>query len=451
MFGWFGKSKREEEWMKKPRRLPDGTEQKAGEEPAWILSREFANGEKKNERMYLAAETRHHDNGDAYWALSVYSYDVTHDMRYGVSSWPMGHTDDPIEVVRDMRNFEKERREAGFVQISQAPPTYRSFANRFGVHFDDDGRVFSVTAEQPLDKATYLSRKSLDALFHQKQKPIESWEDLYAQLVDSWPADWTEDLPVEPEAEKGQDAPQAVPASPESGLAEKFNQAAEAEEAGTPGPETPEAAEEPAAEESGTEAPAEEKPSARPVTLEDLAQDPSYPEFAHYSRLMIQDVKKISNLFSDNAPARNPTRNLQAMDERHTVRFNSASKAKLAQRLADATLLVGLMRAGAQAYADLFSGKKPMTPEGMQLVSDVGEACAVLAEKRLGLTPEQSKKVADLLSHGEDPFGPALPLEKLFEKFPPAAFQPESKKAEAAAKTAKANKSKYQGGRHTPF
>ncbi|MBI1216846.1 MAG: hypothetical protein GC185_13670 [Alphaproteobacteria bacterium] len=483
MFDWFGKKKREEAWMKQPRRLPDGSLQEPGNEPRWILSREFANGEKKNERMYMAVSPRRNAEGNEEWSMSIYHYDLTNVETFGLSSWPMGTTDDPLEVVRDLRAFERERRAADFVQVVGAAPTYLDFANRFGVHFDDSGNVFRVEQEQPLVKGTYMSRKSLNALFRKKQKPIDSWDELYAQLVHSWPAEWMEEIkpeatpapanentqpvkeePVAEDAKKEEapaakenaaDAKENAAREQKSGLKEAFNKAASPEPAAAPETPAPEhlaqeaegqdgqdgeqgrdGQEQPVAEEPVAEP--EPAPTHRPVMLEDLAQDPSYPEFAYYARKMMDEVRKIPAVLSGNRKG-----SVKGMETNHTVKFASASVAKLAQRLSDATLLVGLMRAGADAYADIFSGKQPMSPEMLQLVGDVGTACAELAEKRLGLTAEQSKKVADLLSQGTDPYGPELPLEKIFADFPPAEFKPQPAQPK--------KKAGYRGSGYTPF
>lgn len=402
MFGWFGNNKkREDEWMKQPRRMPDGEEQPVSEREndRWIFSREFARADKKYERMYAAADRMMGSDGIECWKVCIYSYDVRDDSG-DINVWTSLWCDSAREVIDELREFEQSRRETEkFVPVECAPPTYKGFANRNGIHFDDAGNVFTVETEQPLAKDVFMNRKSLDALFHKaEQKPIESWQDVYDELVNKWPDEWTV-MPQEQQPLQNK-------------LSDAFNGASNAE---TPAP----------ASVPAEEAPAEKTPIAqpRPVTLEDLAQDPAYAEFAYHARAMVKDLQKVPELLFGTQANKPKAMNVRLSGQRD-IMFDASSKAKLAQRLADASMLVALMRAGAAAYADVFSGKQPMDTQHLEIIGKVGEACAEIAEKRFGLSPEQAKKVADVLSKGADPFGPALPIETLFEKFPPADYAP---------------------------
>lgn len=122
-----------------------------------------------------------------------------------------------------------------------------------------------------------------------------------------------------------------------------------------------------------------------------------------------------------------------------STRFETSAEMRLAQHLADATILVGLLRAGARLYDDAFSGGE-LSPERLAFIGDVGKVCARFAEHRFGLSEEEAKPIANIISQGGDPNGALLPSEVIVAQFPPQ--KQEAPQIEAQAKPAAASKPK---------
>ena len=121
-------------------------------------------------------------------------------------------------------------------------------------------------------------------------------------------------------------------------------------------------------------------------------------------------------------------------------------KEQLAQQLCDATILVGMLRAGNALYKEQFGPGKKFSPESLQLISALGNVCKKFAEERLHFDAAEAAKVADVIAKGADPNGVLLPIEKTFEKFPPPAYDPAPAPAPKAAKPAAKKKPKPTSG-----
>jgi hypothetical protein len=163
----------------------------------------------------------------------------------------------------------------------------------------------------------------------------------------------------------------------------------------------------------------------RPVTIEDLPDSKVYPEYAHYMRAMMDTLKKLpaaltdktSDIYAKEAKLREISRYGVA------IPFRSGRR-NLGKHLCDATILVGMLRAGAAVYKEQFGPGKKFTPEGLQLISNIGKICTQFAIDRLGVDPEAAKKIPDVIAKGEDALGPDLPLEKILARHPAAGFTP---------------------------
>jgi hypothetical protein len=107
--------------------------------------------------------------------------------------------------------------------------------------------------------------------------------------------------------------------------------------------------------------------------------------------------------------------------------FDARYEGKLkdfAKHECDATILVGLLRAGNAVYNEQFGAGKKFSAEGIQMVQMIGNLCTQFAIDRLGVPADEAKKIADVITKGKDPFGPELPLQKTFAKLPPPAYTP---------------------------
>lgn len=430
-FDWIGRKEREEKWMAEPRRLPSGVDKYDDGDPRWIVSHEFANDEHKNIRFYMAAEKKNADQKT--WTVSMYKTDLKRDdaSQPITPEYTVDYSDDPLEVVRLLSDFDKKYRHSeDFTPIEGHRGTYRPFANQFGIHFDDDGNIMRIEADTRLAKGVFMNRDSIDALFHkQGAKPLDSWQEVHAQIVNSWPAEWEmyetilvpakvlEPVKPEPAAIEA-----AQPAVEEPTAAEK--PAAEVTEE-TPVAETPEvtAEAEPVIEAAPPEPKFDKVVIKRAITLADLAADDAYPEYGWEMGKTIAALKDLPKQLNDKwTTVVQKERLINAFAKAADVQAPfDGDKALLAQRLAKATVLVGLLRMGEDVYTEqVVKGK--FSPEGMRLVSAFSATITKVAQGNFGLEPERAAKVADVMTKGNDTVGTRLPLEELFAQFPPAAY-----------------------------
>lgn len=436
LFDWFGRKEREEKWMAEPRHLPAGVDKYDDGDPRWIVSHEFANDEHKNIRFYMAAEKKKAD--DKTWTVSMYKTDLKRDdpSQPIYAEYTVDFTDDPVEVVRLLSDFDKKYRHSEeYTPIEGHRGTYRPFANQFGIHFDDDGNIMKIEADTRLTKGVFMNRDSIDALFHkQAAKPLDSWEEVHAQIVNSWPADWqlTEEILVPAKViEPVSPAPAALPQA--EATAEQ-KPAAEGEEA-VPFAATPEEAAEAEPPAPPPEPKFDKVKVTRAITLADLTADPAYAEYGWEMGKTIAALKDLPKQLADKStPVMQKERLIHAFAKAANVQADFAyDKGLLAQRLAKATVLVGLLRMGEDVYTEqIVKGK--FSPEGMRLVSAFSAAVTKVAQDNFGLEPERAAKVADVMTKGNDPKGSRLPLEELFAQFPPAAYTPPPASASRSSK-----------------
>ena len=511
LFKWVGRKKREEEWMRQARRVPDYARDLPEDSDRWIMTREYVNDEDKNFRMYLAAWQP--DPKVERWEIIHVEYNLKHEsISASTFAWEVA---DPLEVLKSLRTYEKKSNaNAALIQHPEGYATYRAFANRHGIHIDDDGNLFRVETETPLVKGTFMSRESLDKLFNKeagKVIPLDSWDGIYKGLVDSFSPGWTMTekafgLPARFQDVKAVPVETAFEASPvnielvatriwevaaqgggvvnwkggvatlptaqevyeaqkklANGTAGKPTQIEAAPPADKPVTEAapaekPVAAAAPASDAAAGEKPAPEKPAEpplpvrvdgkfvylharektwgsyqemkqmtwqRPVTLDDLAAGKGYPEYAYYMKQMIEKLKKLPDTLTSATVDRYSKELAVKEMSRYsaTIPFRSARR-DLAKHECDGTILVGMLRAGAAVYAENFGPGKKFSPEGLQLMSTIGKICVQFAIDRMGVEPAEAAKIADIITKGKDTSGPELPLEKVFAKFPPAAFTP---------------------------
>lgn len=419
-FDWIGRKEREEKWMAEPRRLPSGVDKLDDGDPRWIVSHEFAHDAHKNIRFYMAAEKPRLD--EKTWTVKMYKTDLKRDdaSQPITAEYTVDITDEPLDVVRLLSDFDKKYRDSeDFTPIEGHRGTYRPFANKFGIHFDDDGNIMRIEADTRLAKGVFMNRDSIDALFHkQAAAPLDTWQEVHAQIVNSWPAEWqlTEEIlvpakvlePVNPE-------PAAIDAvQPEAGVTQ-------ATPAAEPPDVTGEAA--PVVEAAPPEPKFDKVLITRAITLADLAADAAYPEYGWEMGKTIAALKDLPKQLADKSTTVvQKERLINAFAKAAEVRSPfDGDKALLAQRLAKATVLVGLLRMGEDIYTEqVVKGK--FSPDGMRLVSAFSNAITKVAQGNFGLEPERAEKVKDVMTKGSDPAGNRLPLEELFAQFPPAAF-----------------------------
>lgn len=435
-FDWIGRKEREEKWMAEPRRLPSGVDKLDDGDPRWIVSHEFAHDAHKNIRFYMAAEKPRLD--EKTWTVKMYKTDLKRDdaSQPITAEYTVDITDEPLDVVRLLSDFDKKYRDSeDFTPIEGHRGTYRPFANKFGIHFDDDGNIMRIEADTRLAKGVFMNRDSIDALFHkQAAAPLDTWQEVHAQLVNSWPAEWqlTEEIlvpakvlePVTPE-------PAAIDAvQPEAGVTQ-------ATPAADPPDVTGEAA--PVVEAAPPEPKFDKVLITRAIMLADLAADAAYPEYGWEMGKTIAALKDLPKQLADKSTTVvQKERLINAFAKAAEVRSPfDGDKALLAQRLAKATVLVGLLRMGEDVYTEqVVKGK--FSPDGMRLVSAFSNAITKVAQGNFGLEPERAEKVKDVMTKGSDPAGNRLPLEELFAQFPPGAFT-----APAATVSSPRNGNKY--------
>jgi hypothetical protein len=616
LFKWVGRKKREEGWMKEPRRIPDYAKD-LKDAQRWVMTREFVNSEDKNLRVYLAAWQP--DPNRQQWDI----VEVNTDLKSGRfdATEVNFRVEDPVQVVRALADFEQRyKANAAYTQHEDWRSTYRPFANKFGIHFDDNGRIIHVDKEAPLTKGTLMNSEALDKLFRNDKKvALDSWKGLYEGLVNKVSPEWLVTEQVFGVAEEIKDAlkielaanqpaeawtpppptpapppqPEPEPLSPSEanraldGLKSAFNKAASAdtgpaqsvfrklrdqftrvldettrrsdkpsaqvlaevaplinnifndtmgdimeaamkdnramdtfqalvndvtEETRTlknsvprklqadlpdalkngikPNPEpqadapkaespetgasnpaadpaqpqpaatdaaAPEAAPKPEAPVTPAAAPeaappalidgktvaelAKEQPYANVKHMQlfdvtriaqpaDLAKDPAYAEYAEVTRLMIDQLKRLPTVLLSKTATPEEKSAIASFQYAVQGQFGEGRQ-ELAQHEAAATALVGLLRAGVELFAEQFKPGKVPSPEGLQMVKRIGEACVQLAVNHLGVAEDDAKNISKIIASGRDPFGPELPLEKIFSQFPPPAVErePEPKKA----------------------
>lgn len=465
LFDWIGKSKREEKWMAEPRRLPPGMDKAEPGDSRWIMSHEFASDEHKNLRFYMAAKKIDDDT----WAIGLYKYDLKHQSLAAndMNPWDTDFTRDPLVVVKTLAAFDREYSKGEkYVPINGHRGTYRHFANQYGIHFDLSGNIIQVHQGERLSKGTFMNHESLQALFRKdvgKAPPIDTWEQVYEQLVKKWPAEWTVKEEVEqiPEPASVEDIANDNVAKAEKKLkqdltalgqcdgcdesCDKFHRAKQLKD------EFNKAAENAMAE-AVEEAKIPPKPEKviveRPVTLEDLAADPAYAQYAAEAKKLVEDLKDLPAKLADGTLNK---RTKQALVDSLVEKpvdaienFAGEAQRNLAHRLVNATRLVGLLRAGVETYRVEF-GKGKLSPDGMALISKLGEASSRASFLYFGANDDEAKKVASIITQGADPNGAGLPIEKVFAQHPAPEYKPDP------AQQKPAQPRKPGQGRHTPF
>ncbi len=490
LFKWVGRKKREEEWMRQPRRLPDFAERLPEDSDRWLVTQEFVNDEDKNLRSYMAIYQP--DPKVEEWKLYYVDYDLKREGEVR-ANW-MYELNDPLEIVQQLRAYERKyKNNADYIAHPDQRATYRSFANKYGIHFDDDGNVFRVKTETPLLKGTFMNREALDSLFHKeasKALPLDSWEGIYKGIVDVISPEWTMTEKAFGLAEQMQSV-KAVPADKQFDsspvniipVATHVSEVASLQggvifwkgAATVPTPKEIQDAREQAAKDAqkpAIEAAATDKPAAaapiaegaaekpvepplpikvegktiyehamaktwggykemqqitwqRPVETADLPNSKNYGEYAYGMEALMDKLNKLPAALNDKKTDKYAKEALVLGLFRAvpTVPFRSGRRG-LGKHLGDATILVGLLRAGAAVYKEQFGPGKKFTPDGIQLLSTIGKLCTQFAVDRLNVDPEAATKIADVIAKGEDPFGPKLPLEKIFDKHPAPAFTP---------------------------
>lgn len=429
-FDWFGKGKREEEWMAQPRRLPPGIDSKT-EADQWIMSHEFANNDHKNIRAYMAARK---ERGS--WTIALYKTDLKHDKGEHIyPEYTTAVTADPMDVVRALAEFDRKyRNDEDWITVQGQRGTYRPFANKYGIHFDDDGNIMKIERETRLSTGVFMNRESLDDLFHKAAKTpeIDTWDEVYGQLVNKWPADWTvteEKLvpakvleAVKPEVEAPKAEAPAAEAPKVEGEVKATPESADGATATPPkpAPEVTEAA--PVEPPKPVEPKFETIYVDRQVTLEDLSKNPVYPQYAVIMRALAGKLQSLPEDLRVKTTTRRVKEQLvkSLVDGDMTPDFGDEAENKLARRLRNVTVLVGLLRAGEELYQDFAKGK--FSPDGMNMMSFLGQTASKLAAERLGVDQAASPKIADIISRGKDPAGTEWPVDKLFTQFPPAVY-----------------------------
>lgn len=425
LFDWIGKGKREEEWMAQPRRLPSGTDE--FDSDRWIMSHEFANEKNKNIRIYMAAHKR--KNSDT-WTVSLYKTDLKRDLAMDVSpEYDVDVTSDPMAVVRTLSEFDRRYRHSEeWLPIEGHRGTYRPFANKYGIHFDDDGNIIKIKEDTRIATGVFMNRESLDDLFHKAaNKPdVSTWDGLYNALVRSWPESWTvseEKLVPAKILEAAPETPAAEIKAPAEGAESVAELPKTEEKSADKAAEAP--AEAPAAEEAPVLPPApkfETVVVTRPITLQDLANDPAFPKYVQEMRALMQRLEKLPDDLASKTLTRRQKEKIVNdfinADVPGAYGFATKDATRLANRLTRATVVVGVLRAGVGLYEDFAKGK--FAPESMAMMSHLGNVAAAITGDTLELDNDASKKVADIIAKGRDPNGADLPLAAIFKQYPPA-------------------------------
>lgn len=364
-FEWV--SGKPEEWLSKPRLVPPQFRDEPEDSSRFVMSQEFADSDYRNRRYYLAAIKDSTD--DSYWRMTLVSRDLKHgDEYYELSRRQIA--DDPTEVIHYMQRFEETCREKEYIPLKQSRGTYRKFASNFGQVFDGEGESFTVDTQEPIAREVFMSRESLDKVFHSeaaKKPPLDSWENIYSYIVKGDPV--------------------------------------------------------------------------KTITAEDLSKDKAWPQFVRELDDMAAKLHKLPDYLSnENASIWQKERTLQNMQDyviADPTYFETSDKMRLAQHVADTSILVGLLRAGARLYDEQFSGGD-LSPQKLAFVGAVGKVCADFARDRFNLSEAEAKPIANIIAQGQDPYGMLLPSEIVTAQFPAAA--PETPAPQPKAAAAKKNK-----------
>ncbi|TAL29197.1 MAG: hypothetical protein EPN97_13660 [Alphaproteobacteria bacterium] len=502
LFKWVGRKKREEEWMRQLRREPSFARELPEDNDRWYVTQEFVNDEDKNLRCYMAVFQP--DPKVEKWRIYHIDYDLTKDESQVRADWSE-ETADPMEVVKTLRGYERKMRNSpAYIAHPSEKPTYRPLANKYGIHFDDDGNIFRVKTEAPLVKGVFMNRETLEQIFHKeavKNIPLDNWDGIYKGVVDKTSPEWTvtEQLfGAMPSGDATLYVPAAVqyassrweaPSAEKPVIADPPRQLPSAEAKPNPpaaaestAQVTPPAApDQPVAEKPAAEVPAAPQPEPpvtvngktwvelaqgkafagytsmqkldfmRPVTVADVAADPAYAEYASRMWLLMERLNKLPEVLGSPTSTRYEKESALAVIARYpSIREFEGGKQALAQHLCDATILVGMLRAGNALYKEQFGPGKKFNPEALQLISELGNVCKKFAEERLHIDAAEAAKVADVIAKGADPFGPALPLRKIFEQYVPPAYDPPPP-VSTAPKAAKPVKKKPAQHRNSGF
>lgn len=159
------------------------------------MSRVFMDKKDKKKRFYLwAAEVIDSDSGKVVeWQLRLRTYRVKDGKTEPVDNQQdiYGAQVTPDAAIRVMVAFEKESLGGGHTLVPGLRGNYHEFANRYGLHIDDDGNVSEVAKNKPLTQGGMIERKGLIALYADNRKaPVfSSWEDIYANIVQKLPVE----------------------------------------------------------------------------------------------------------------------------------------------------------------------------------------------------------------------------------------------------------------------
>jgi hypothetical protein len=157
------------------------------------------------------------------------------------------------------------------------------------------------------------------------------------------------------------------------------------------------------------------------VTVADLVKDPAWTEFSSESAKMVEKLKNLGDYLTGSKPEGYKNRTLENMIDYVIVdatKFETSAKMKLAQHLIDATVMVGLLRAGAAVY------DKDFSPESLGFVAKVGDACSRFAQIHFGLTEADTKPLETIITTGTDQARDTLPLEKILAENPAPVKKP---------------------------
>jgi hypothetical protein len=162
------------------------------------------------------------------------------------------------------------------------------------------------------------------------------------------------------------------------------------------------------------------------VTVADLVKDPAWTEFSSESAKMVEKLKNLGDYLTGSKPEGYKNRTLENMIDYVIVdatKFETSAKMKLAQHLIDATVMVGLLRAGAAVYDKAFTGGD-FSPESLGFVAKVGDACSRFAQIHFGLTEADTKPLETIITTGTDQARDTLPLEKILAENPAPVKKP---------------------------
>lgn len=344
-FEWV--SGKPQEWLSKPRLVPEQYRDEPEDSAKFVMSQEFADSDYRNRRYYLAAVREGEDT--SYWRMLLISRDLKHgDTYYEVSRRQIA--DSPEEVIHFMQRFEESCREKEYIPLPQSRGTYRKFANNFGQVFDGEGENFTVDTNEPIAREVFMSRESLDKVFHSeaaKKPTLDSWENIYSYIVNGDPV--------------------------------------------------------------------------KNMTVEMLSKERAWPDFAQQLEVMAAKLHKLPDYLADDSNTtwqkERTLNNIREFVIADPTRFSTSDQMRLAQHISDSTILVGLLRAGARLYDEMFSGDS-LSPQKLAFIGAVGKNCAAFAQERFNLTEAEAKPIANIIAQGADPYGALLPSEVVVAQYP---------------------------------